>query len=169
MESPEFDTFKRIEDLEEHFKGTPAEKDSIILAVAGLETAFISASMQAPAYARQYKDQLLASLKQVGLSSKWYDAIQEDLLAMCDHLDHAMEESRQNTAARRTLREIREENGLSIPKFAAKVGVSANTVEKIESGKLVTDATKRKIAKALDLPLKDIEFFVVTQSSAVSA
>ena len=87
METPEFDTFKKIEDLEEHFKGTPAQKDALILAVAGLETAFISASMQSPTYARQYKDQLLASLKQVGLSNKWFDAIQSDLTAMCDHLN----------------------------------------------------------------------------------
>jgi hypothetical protein len=87
VETPEFDTFKKIEDLEEHFKGTPAQKDALILAVAGLETAFISASMQSPAYARQYKDQLLASLKQVGLSNKWFDAIQSDLTAMCDHLN----------------------------------------------------------------------------------
>jgi hypothetical protein len=93
METPEFDTFKKIEDLEEHFKGTPAQKDAIILAVAGLETAFITASMQAPTYARQYKDQLLASLKQVGLSNKWYDAIQADLLAMCDHLDQTMNQT----------------------------------------------------------------------------
>ena len=93
METPEFDTFKKIEDLEEHFKGTPAEKDALILAVASLETAFITASMQAPTYARQYKDQLLASLKQVGLSSKWYDAIQADLLAMCDHLDRTMNQT----------------------------------------------------------------------------
>ena len=161
METSKFDTFKSIEDLEEHFKGTPAEKDALILGVAGLETAFITASMQAPAYARQYKDLLLASLKQVGLSNKWYDAIQEDLLAMCDHLDHEMEESRQNTDAKRTLKAIRDENGLSIHDFAVKVGVSPSTIEKIEGGLPVTATTKRKIAKALELPLTDIEFFVV--------
>jgi DNA-binding XRE family transcriptional regulator len=161
VETPKFDTFKNIEDMEEHFKGTPAEKDALILGVAGLETAFITASMQAPAYARQYKDLLLGSLKQVGLSDKWYDAIQEDLLAMCDHLDHEMEESRQNADARRPLRAIREERGLNIHDFAAKVGVSANTIEKIESRVQVTATTKRKIAKALEIPLEDIEFFVV--------
>ena len=161
METPKFDTFKNIEDLEEHFNGTPAEKDALILGVAGLETAFITASMQAPAYARQYKDLLLASLKQVGLSDKWYDAVQEDLLAMCDHLDNEMEASRQNTDARRPLRAIREEIGLSIRDFAAKVGVSPSTIEKIESGLPVTATTKSKIAKALELPLEDIEFFVV--------
>ncbi|MFY9815042.1 MAG: hypothetical protein WCF70_07710 [Dehalococcoidales bacterium] len=90
METPEFDTFKKIEDLEEHFKGTPAQKDALILAVAGLETAFITASLQSPTYARQYKDQLLGTLKQVGLSSKWFDAISSDLTAMCDHLEKTM-------------------------------------------------------------------------------
>ncbi len=94
METPEFDTFKRIEALEEHFKGTRGEKDALILGIAGLETAFITASMQAPTYARQYKDQLLMSLKQVGLSSKWYDAIQADLGAMCDHLEKTMNQTR---------------------------------------------------------------------------
>jgi hypothetical protein len=94
METPEFDTFKRIEDLEEHFKGTRGEKDALILGIAGLETAFITASMQAPTYARQYKDQLLMSLKQVGLSNKWYDAIQADLGAMCDHLDNTLNQTR---------------------------------------------------------------------------
>ena len=161
METPKFDTFKNIEDLEEHFTGTAAEKDALILGVAGLETAFITASMQAPAYARQYKDLLLASLKQVGLSDMWYDAIQEDLLAMCDHLDHEMEKSRQNTDARRPLRAIRDESGLSIHDFAAKAGVSPNTIEKIENGLPVTATTKTKIAKALEIPLEDIEFFVV--------
>jgi L-ribulose-5-phosphate 3-epimerase UlaE len=87
VETPEFDTFKRIEDLEEHFKGTPAQKDALILAIAGLETAFITASLQSPTYARQYKDQLLATLKQVGLSSKWFNAVDSDLTAMCDHLE----------------------------------------------------------------------------------
>lgn len=90
METPEFDTFKKIEDLEEHFKGTSEQKDAIILAVAGLETAFITASIQSPTYTRRYKDQLLASLKQAGLSSKWYSAIQEDLTAMCDHLEQTI-------------------------------------------------------------------------------
>jgi DNA-binding XRE family transcriptional regulator len=161
VETPKFDAFKNIEEMEEHFNGAPAEKDALILGVAGLETAFITASMQAPAYARQYKDLLLASLKQVGLSDKWYDAVQEDLLAMCDHLDHEMEASRQNTDARRPLRAIREEIGLSIRDFAAKVGVSPSTIEKIESGLPVTATTKSKIAKALELPLEDIEFFVV--------
>ena len=161
METPKFDTFKNIEEMEEHFNGAPAEKDALILGVAGLETAFITASMQAPAYARQYKDLLLASLKQVGLSGTWYDAIQEDLLAMCDHLDHEMEKSRQNTDARRPLRAIRDESGLSIHDFSVKVGVSPNTIEKIENGLPVTTTTKTKIAKALELPLEDIEFFVV--------
>ena len=93
METPEFDTFKRIEDLEEHFKGTPAQKDALILGIAGLEIAFITASIQSPAYARQYRDQLLATLKQVGLSNKWYDAIAVDLLAMCEHLDQTLNQT----------------------------------------------------------------------------
>ena len=93
METPEFDTFKRIEDLEENFKGTPAQKDALILAIAGLKTAFITASLQSPTYARQYKDQLLTTLKQVGLSSKWFGAIETDLLAMCDHLDKTINQT----------------------------------------------------------------------------
>ena len=93
METPEFDTFKKIEDLEEHFKGTRGQKDALILSVAGLETAFITASLQSPAYAMQCKDQLLASLKQVGLSNKWYDAVQSDLTAMCDHLDQTLSQN----------------------------------------------------------------------------
>ena len=83
------------------------------------------------------------------------------LLTMCDHLDHEMEESRQNTDAKRTLKAIRDENGLSIHDFAVKVGVSPSTIEKIEGGLPVTATTKNKIAKALELPLTDIEFFVV--------
>jgi transcriptional regulator with XRE-family HTH domain len=50
---------------------------------------------------------------------------------------------------------------LSIRDFAAKVGVSPITIEKIESGLPVTATTKSKIAKALEIPLEDIEFFVV--------
>jgi len=93
METPEFDTFKKIEDLEEHFKGTRAQKDALNPSIAGLKTSFITARLQTPGYAKEWQGPILASLKQGGLSNKWYDAVESDLTAMCDHLDQTLSQS----------------------------------------------------------------------------
>lgn len=66
-----------------------------------------------------------------------------------------------NRIAVRTLKEIREENSLSVRGMALKVGVSPNTITRIENGLPVRHTTKLKIAKALKLSPEDIEFFVV--------
>ena len=61
----------------------------------------------------------------------------------------------------KTLKEIREEMGLTVSLMAIKVDVSAPTIRKIENGLQVKEATKHKIAKALKLPISEIEFFEV--------
>ena len=61
----------------------------------------------------------------------------------------------------KTVREIREERGLSLRTLATKAGVSRNTLARIESGLPIRRSTKAKIAKALKVPPGDIEFFVV--------
>ncbi len=61
----------------------------------------------------------------------------------------------------RTLKEIREEMGLTVSLMAIKVDVSDTTIRKIENGLPVRENIKLKIAKALKLPLSEIEFFEV--------
>ncbi len=60
----------------------------------------------------------------------------------------------ENIDAKRPLRAIRDDSGLSINDFAAKVEVSPSTLEKIDDGLPVTATTKIKIAKALEIPHK---------------
>ena len=61
----------------------------------------------------------------------------------------------------KTLKELREENGLSISDLALKAGVSPSTIARTESGLPIRNATKVKIAKALKVPPEEIEFFIV--------
>ena len=61
----------------------------------------------------------------------------------------------------KTLKEMREEKGLSIGELAIKAGVSPSTISRTENGLPIKNATKVKIAKALKVSLKEIEFFVV--------
>ena len=61
----------------------------------------------------------------------------------------------------KTLKELREEKGLSITDLAAKAGVSPSTIARTESGLPIRNTTKVKIAAALKVPLQEIEFFIV--------
>ena len=63
----------------------------------------------------------------------------------------------------KTLKEMREEKGLSIGELAIKAGVSPSTISRTENGLPIRKAAKVKIAKALKICPKDIEFFVVRQ------
>ena len=56
---------------------------------------------------------------------------------------------------------MREEKGLSIGELAIKAGVSPSTISRTENGLPIKNATKVKIAKALNVSPKEIEFFVV--------
>ena len=61
----------------------------------------------------------------------------------------------------KTLKEIREEKGFSIKDLATRANVSPASISKIESGLPVGNEIKQKLAKALKLPLSEIEFFEV--------
>ena len=61
----------------------------------------------------------------------------------------------------KTLKEIREEHGISIGELALKAGVSPSTISRTENGLLIRNSSKVKIAKALNIPPKRIDFFVV--------
>ena len=58
----------------------------------------------------------------------------------------------------KTLKEIREENALSIRDLALKAGISPNTLIRIEHGHPARHITKRKIAQALHLKPSVINF-----------
>ena len=87
MDAPEFDLFKRVENLEDKFKGELTVKDAFILGAMGFETAYAALSFQFPQYARKYKDEFLGRVKQAGLSHKWLDILQEDLLNVCNIIE----------------------------------------------------------------------------------
>jgi transcriptional regulator with XRE-family HTH domain len=72
-----------------------------------------------------------------------------------------MNKPNMKTLDMKTLKELREEKGLSINELAAKAGVSSSTIARTESGLPIRNTTKVKIAKALKVPLEEIEFFVV--------
>ena len=61
----------------------------------------------------------------------------------------------------KTLKEIREERGISIGELALKAGVSPSTIARTENGLLIRNSSKVKIAKALNIPPTRIDFFVV--------
>lgn len=52
----------------------------------------------------------------------------------------------------KTLKELREEKGLSVNDLAAKAGVSPSTIARTESGLPIRNTTKMKIAAALKVP-----------------
>ena len=61
----------------------------------------------------------------------------------------------------KTLKEIREEKGFSVKDLATRANVSPASISKIESGLPVGSEIRQKLAKALKLPLSEIEFFEV--------
>jgi transcriptional regulator with XRE-family HTH domain len=58
----------------------------------------------------------------------------------------------------RTLKEIREQEALTVLTLARKAGVSPSTIARVESGLPARHVTRRKIAKALKVSPKDIDF-----------
>jgi len=58
----------------------------------------------------------------------------------------------------KTLKELREENALSIRDLAAKAGVSPSTIARIESGLPARHISKRAICKALKVRPQDIDW-----------
>ena len=88
MEMPEFDIFKRIENLEAKFGNEAFNiKDAIIISVISMRTSFLTMCVNYPQNSRLLKDQLIAALKQSGLSKIWIENIQEDLLNICNLVD----------------------------------------------------------------------------------
>lgn len=71
--------------------------------------------------------------------------------------------------AMRTIREIREERGLSPVEFAADLGISLATVYNWETGKSEPRASMlREIADLLEVPMDDI-VFPIRQSPKAAA
>lgn len=58
----------------------------------------------------------------------------------------------------KTLKEIREENALSIRDLALKAGISPNTITLVEHGRPARHITKRKIASALHIKPSNIDW-----------
>ena len=58
----------------------------------------------------------------------------------------------------KTLKEIREENAISIRDLAKMSGVSTNTIVRLEKGLPARHVTRRAIAKALHKHPSDIDF-----------
>lgn len=87
MEVPEFDLFKRIENLEQRTKGELTIRDVSILSLLGLEIAFAAMSLHAPQFVRKYKDDFLRKLKEMGFNKQWLDILEEDFLDICEGVE----------------------------------------------------------------------------------
>lgn len=81
---PEFDLFKRIENLEEKTKGKLTFVDTSIMATMGLMLAWAAFSMHAPEYARKLKDNTLKGLKTAGLNKEALDVLEKLMSEQCD-------------------------------------------------------------------------------------
>lgn len=84
MEIPEFDLFKRIENLEQRAKGELTIRDASIIGFLALETAYLAMSLHAPKLARKYKDDLLGKLKKMDFNEQWLALLEEDFLNLCE-------------------------------------------------------------------------------------
>lgn len=84
MEVPEFDLFKRIENIEQRTKGPLTIRDASIIGFLGLECAYLAMSIHAPKLARKYKDNLIGKLKKMDFDKQWLALLEEDLLNLCE-------------------------------------------------------------------------------------
>lgn len=89
MDTPEWDFFKRIENLELRTKGKLTLADASMLGCLSFELAFIAEVSHFPQNARKYKDILIGRLRQWGFNKELLDGIETDLLKMCDEVDKA--------------------------------------------------------------------------------
>jgi hypothetical protein len=87
MEVPEFDLFKRIENLEQRTKGELTIRDASMLGLLSLESAYLAMSLHAPQLARKYKDNLLGKLKKMGFNKQWLDLLEADFLDLCEGVE----------------------------------------------------------------------------------
>lgn len=73
MQVPEWDFFKRIENLEEKIKDIEGQvpPDMLLpIALVGLIYGFIAFSLHSPKYVRKWKDDLLSTLREGGLGNE---------------------------------------------------------------------------------------------------
>ncbi len=82
--TPEYDIFKRIEELEAL---KPTAEDGRILAVDALILAFIALVRDHPRTARKLKDSYLAHLETSNLSPELLKELERFLIIVCDELE----------------------------------------------------------------------------------
>ena len=85
--APEFDIFKRVENLESRLSDSYTLKDALMLGMLGLEYAYLSLATQHPTEADAFKDMIIKKLKSlVGAEKELVISIENDLVAMCNGL-----------------------------------------------------------------------------------
>lgn len=89
MRAPEFDLFKRIENLEAITKGGVTVKDAFIAGILSFEIGYTAVSLHYPQRARKYKDLFIARLEQMGFNEHWKKILEKDLLNLCEDLEKA--------------------------------------------------------------------------------
>lgn len=86
-DTPEFDFFQRLENIEARISKEFTDEDIALLATYSLSIAFMSCCSQFPDIARKMKDRMLGKLKTFGLSKSLLDEVEENLNSICDIYD----------------------------------------------------------------------------------
>lgn len=100
MHESEWDLSKRIDNLEEKIKDIEGQVPSDMLlpiALTGFIYAFIALSLHHPKYARKLKDELISTMRVVGLNKRVLDVLEEKLLIpLVDELEQMNEKRNGN-------------------------------------------------------------------------
>lgn len=76
METPEFDLFKRIEDLEAKTESPFKLHDAFVIGWAALEFTYLTMCFETPMNPGKYKDIILEHLKKNGLNPKLLEGLE---------------------------------------------------------------------------------------------
>jgi hypothetical protein len=76
---PEFDIFRRVEELEGKIQSDISVKDAALLGLTGVELAFWALCANSPKRAETIATALLNDLKKAGLNRELHDKLSQDL------------------------------------------------------------------------------------------
>lgn len=79
MSIPEFDIFRRVEELEDIVKGDISTRDAALLGLTGIELAFWALCANSPRNAETIANALLNDLRKAGLNHKLQAKLAQDL------------------------------------------------------------------------------------------
>ena len=87
MNIPEFDIFRRVEELEDKIQGNVSVKDAALLGITGVELAFWALCASSPEKAETVAAALTNDLKKAGLNAALLEKLFRDLTAQVSYVD----------------------------------------------------------------------------------